>query len=64
MYIMYKTKSQAEREAIREFSTFATRHSKLAFDLFAIHPLDLDEMKADPCSVCLCAFEHDELIME
>jgi hypothetical protein len=61
---MYKTKTQAEKEAIREFSTFATRHSKLAFDLFALHPVDMGEMKANPCSVCLCDFEHGELVME
>ncbi len=61
---MYKARSQAEKEAIREFSTFATKHSKLAFDLFAIFPLDMDEMEADPCSVCLCEFGDKELVME
>jgi hypothetical protein len=64
LYIMYKTQNQAEKDAIKQFRQFATTHSKLAFNLLAIHPLDFDEMKADPCSICLCDFEHDQLIME
>lgn len=61
---MCKAKTLAEKESIRKFSTFATKHSKLAFDLFAIFPLAMDEMKADPCPVCLCKFGHKELVME
>jgi hypothetical protein len=64
LYILFHPRNPGEKDAIRQFSNFATGHSKLAFNLFAIHPLDLDEVKADPCSVCLCDFEHDELVME
>ncbi len=64
LYILFRTENQDEKDAIRQFSKFATSHSKLAFNLFAIHPLDIEEVKPDPCSVCLCDFEHDELVME
>lgn len=64
LYIPFNTQTQVEKKTIRQFSEFATKHSKLAFDLFAIHPLDLTEMQADPCSVCLTSFGHDDLVME
>lgn len=64
LYILFDTQNQDEKDAIKEFSNFATGHSKLAFDLFAIHPLDKDEHEADPCVVCLTDFEHDDMIME
>lgn len=64
LYLVLNPTDKSEKEAIQEFSNFATKHSKLAFDLFEIHPLDLSEIKPDPCSVCLCAFEHNEVVME
>jgi hypothetical protein len=64
LYIRFDTRTQSDKDAIRQFSDFATKHSKLAFDLFAIFPIDLHAMKADPCSVCLTEFGHSELIME
>ncbi|KAF7504967.1 hypothetical protein GJ744_001548 [Endocarpon pusillum] len=64
LYILFKPESQDEKDTIKQFSRFATGHSKLAFNLFAIHPLDIEEVKPDPCSICLCDFEHDDLVME
>lgn len=64
LYLFHQPKNQADKDAIRHFTDFATKHSKLAYNFFAIMPLDMTEIKADPCSVCLCDFEHDELAME
>lgn len=64
LYLFYKPGNQADKDAIREFSIFATTHSKLAYNLFAILPLDMTKLTANPCSVCLCDFEANELAME
>ena len=64
LYIVYECCCHKEKDAIKQFSEFATKHSKLAFNLFALHPLDIEELKADPCSVCLSDFEESEIVME
>ena len=64
LYLLLTTRNQDEKDAIKQFSNFATRHSALAFNLFAVHPMDLEELRPDPCSVCLCDFEHDVMVME
>lgn len=64
LYLIFDPSCQGEKDAIKQFSQFATKHSKLAFDLFALHPIDVEELKADPCSVCLSDFERKEIVME
>lgn len=64
LYILFNTQTSGEKDAIKQFSQSATSHSKLAFNLFVIHPLDRKEVKADPCSVCLYDLGHDEMVME
>jgi hypothetical protein len=64
LYIIYEPCCQREKDAIKDFSEFATKHSKLAFNLFALHPINLEELEADPCSVCLSNFEGEEIVLE
>jgi hypothetical protein len=64
MYLFLKPEDDAVKNVIKDFSKFATTHSKLAFDLFALHPLDLNEFNPDACSVCLDEWERDDIAIE
>jgi hypothetical protein len=61
---VYQTQNQREKDAIKQFSQFATKHSKLEFNLLALHPVDIEEIKVDPCSVSLSDYEHQDIVME
>ena len=64
LYVLLQPRSTEEKDAIRMVSRFMTEHGKLAWDLYAVHPIDKNDVEAESCSVCICEFEHDELVME
>ena len=66
LYMVFDTaQNPNDAEWIQAFNWFSKNHSKLAYDLFSVHPVELKDIDAgDLCTVCYCQFESGETVME
>ena len=59
------TSDQEIKDAITMFKNWATSNTKLAWDMFGVHPIWKDDIADDElCPICFCKFEPDELVMQ
>jgi hypothetical protein len=64
MYVVIDEPPEGQA-AIHMFRNWASNNSKLAYDMFAVHPIFKGEVPdGDICSICYCDWEDTELVME
>ena len=66
MYLVFDVPAGSEeRAAIEMFKRWASNNGKLAYEMFGVHPMNKDEIPdGDICSICYCAWESTELVLE
>ena len=60
-----ETDGQEIQDAITMFRNWTTSNTKLAWDMFGVHPIWIEDIAEDElCPICFCKFEADELVMQ
>lgn len=57
---------QAMKDAVNMFKAWANNNSRLAYDIFGVHPMLKDDITEDEnlCTICYSEFDAGELVMQ